>query len=130
MARYSKYPHYKDSGIAWTGMVPSHCKILRFKYVLSEKKKIINELLPAGSISFGKVVYKNDEIISPETKAAYQEVLKGEFLVNPLNMNYDLKSLRTALSNIDVVVSGGYIVLKVIHELIRNIPVGCYMSLM
>jgi type I restriction enzyme S subunit len=40
-----------------------------------------------------------------------QEVLSGEFLINPLNLNYDLLSLRTALSEINVVVSTGYIVL-------------------
>lgn len=39
-------------------------------------------------------------------------MLKGEFLINPLNLNYDLISLRIALSEIDVVVSAGYIVLK------------------
>jgi len=110
--RYKAYPEYKDSGITWTGKVPSHWTLVRFKHVLAEKKKTSNPSLPAGSISFGEVVYKNDETISPETKASYQEVLKGEFLVNPLNMNYDLLSLRTALSSIDVVVSTGYIVLR------------------
>jgi type I restriction enzyme, S subunit len=38
--------------------------------------------------------------------------LEGEFLINPLNLNYDLISLRIALSRINVVVSSGYIVLK------------------
>ncbi len=59
------------------------------------------------SISFGKVVYKDAEKLAPETLASYQEVLRDEFLLNPLNMNYDLISLRTALSAIDVVVSTG-----------------------
>ena len=110
--RYKAYSEYKDSGITWTGQVPSHWSLVRFKHVLAEKKKTSNPSLPAGSISFGEVIYKSDETISPETKASYQEVLKGEFLVNPLNMNYDLLSLRTALSSIDVVVSTGYIVLR------------------
>jgi len=68
--------------------------------------------LPCGSISFGEVVQKNDEMIPESTKKSYQEVLSGEFLVNPLNLNYDLVSLRIALSEIDVVVSAGYIVLQ------------------
>ena len=37
---------------------------------------------------------------------------KGEFLINPLNLNYDLKSLRIGLSDLDVVVSSGYIIIK------------------
>lgn len=51
-------------------------------------------------------------MLPPATKATYQEVLKGEFLINPINLNYDLKSLRTALSEIDVCVSPAYIVLR------------------
>ena len=58
------------------------------------------------------ILEKKDETILESTKRSYQEVLKGEFLLNPLNLNYDLKSLRIALSKIDVVVSAGYIVLK------------------
>jgi len=102
------------------GDVPSHWKLVRFKHVLSDKKKTLRPDLPAGSISFGKVVYKDAEILSNETKASYQEVLSGEFLVNPLNLNYDLISLRTALSSIDVVVSTGYIVLKSSGDLNAN----------
>lgn len=92
--------------------VPAHWNEARFKHVLADKKKVPRPDLPAGSISFGRVVFKDAEIFSEETKASYQEVLAGEFLVNPLNLNYDLLSLRTALASIDVVVSTGYIVLQ------------------
>lgn len=117
---YSKYNEVKESGIVWLGKVPSHWKLLRFKNVLTEKKKKTNGELPAGSISFGNVVYKNSENLADETKGAYQEVLAGEFLINPLNLNYDLISLRTALSQIDVVVSTGYIVLISNGRLLKN----------
>ena len=105
------YPEYKDSGESWLGDVPEHWQPLRFKYAFSEKKKTSNPSLPPGSISFGSVVPKDVDNLSPDTLASYQEVLCGEILVNPLNMNYDLISLRTALSEIDVVVSSGYLVL-------------------
>ncbi len=111
MAKYQQYAEYQDSGIVWMGEVPTHWTSERFKWLLTEKLKNSNYNLPAGSISFGEVVYKNEENLSPDTKASYQEVLKDEFLINPLNLNYDLKSLRTALSKINVVVSTGYIVL-------------------
>lgn len=112
MAKYQAYAEYKDSGISWLGEVPSSWKLERFKWIIKEKTKTYNSNLPAGAISFGEVVYKNEENLAPETKASYQEVLEGEFLINPLNLNYDLKSLRTALSKIDVVVSTGYIVVR------------------
>lgn len=101
-----------DTGIGWIGKVPSHWKKSKFKYILQEKQKTQNTALPCGAISFGSVIYKDSEKLTSATKLAYQELLTGEFLVNPLNLNYDLKSLRTALSNKDVIVSSGYMVLQ------------------
>jgi type I restriction enzyme S subunit len=111
-ATFQKYPAYKDSGEYWMGQIPEHWEIKKLKHVFKEKKKVTNPNLGCGSISFGKVVYKDDEKIPESTKASYQEVLAGEYLVNPLNLNYDLISLRIGLSHINVVVSSGYIVLK------------------
>lgn len=108
----NKYPAYKHSGVEWIEDVPSHWEVKKFKRVFFELKKRSNPELNCGSISFGKVVYKDDEKIPESTKKSYQVVKKGDFLVNPLNLNYDLISLRIALSDIDVVVSSGYIVLS------------------
>lgn len=109
---FPKYPAYKDSGEYWMGAIPEHWGLKKLKHVFQEKKKVTNPSLNCGSISFGKVVYKDDEKVPESTKASYQEVLAGEYLVNPLNLNYDLISLRIGLSDINVVVSSGYIVLK------------------
>ena len=87
------------------------------KQLFQEKRHKANIDLNCGAISFGEVVEKDDDRIPLATKASYQEVLSGEFLVNPLNLNYDLKSLRIALSNINVVVSAGYIVLQAKAEM-------------
>lgn len=106
------YSQYQQTNIEWLGDVPSHWSKKKFKYILREKPRTQNIDLPCGSISFGNVVPKDSEKLTKETKLAYQEVLSGEFLVNPLNLNYDLKSLRTALSEVDVIVSSGYIVLQ------------------
>ena len=111
MSKLEKYPKYKDSGIEWIGEIPEGWEINKIQYILHEKKKAHNIELNCGSISFGKVVYKDDEKIPHSTKRAYQVVKAGDFLINPLNLNYDLKSLRIALSDLDVVVSSGYIVL-------------------
>ena len=103
----------KDSGVEWIGEIPIGWELSRIKHLFTEKKSTPNPSLSSGSISFGEVVYKDDESILETTKESYQEVLKGEFLINPLNLNYDLKSLRIGLSKIDVVVSQGYIVLLI-----------------
>lgn len=106
------YSSYKDSKIDWIGEIPNHWEIKKIKRIFFEIKKRSNPDLNCGSISFGKVIYKDDEKIPEATKRSYQVVSKGDFLVNPLNLNYDLISLRIALSEIDVVVSSGYIVLN------------------
>lgn len=112
MENIKPYRKYKPSGISWLGDIPEHWQVSKAKHILYQKKKTLNPDLNCGSISFGKIVYKDNERVPLETKATYQELLKGEFLINPLNLNFDLKSLRTGLSTIDVVVSTGYIVLQ------------------
>lgn len=106
------YIKYKKSRESWLGDIPAHWEEKKFKHIFSEKKKTTNVELNCGSISFGKVVYKDDEKIPESTKRSYQVLSKGEFLINPLNLNYDLISLRIALSDKDVVVSSGYIILN------------------
>jgi type I restriction enzyme S subunit len=110
--KYKPYESYLNSSAVWYKQKPAHWECERFKHNFIEKKKRSAVHLPAGAISFGRVLYKNEENLSHDTKDSYQEVLAGEFLINPLNLNFDLKSLRTAISNIDVVVSTGYIVLQ------------------
>lgn len=111
------YDSYKDSGEGWIENVPAHWAIRKLKHLFQEKRHRPNLDLNCGSISFGEVVEKDDERVPLATKASYQEVSKGEFLVNPLNLNYDLKSLRIGLSEIDVVVSAGYLVLQAKDEM-------------
>lgn len=112
IATMTTYAKYKKSRESWLGEIPEHWEEKKFKHIFSEKKKTTNVDLPCGSISFGKVVYKDDEKIPESTKRSYQVLSNGDFLINPLNLNYDLVSLRIALSDKDVVVSSGYIILN------------------
>ena len=106
------YADYQPAPAGWIGQIPAHWDVEKIKFSLSEKSKVIGSRLPAGAISYGRVVMKDGDKILPETLASYQEVRAGEFLINPINLNYDLVSLRTALSDIDVVVSPAYLVLR------------------
>jgi type I restriction enzyme S subunit len=115
-----RYDKYKPSGVEWLGDIPEHWEVKRFKHIFQEKKKSTNIDLNCGSISFGKVVYKNDERVPEATKRSYQVLSKGDFLINPLNLNYDLISLRIALSDLDVVVSSGYIILNNVVKINKN----------
>ncbi|APY00547.1 restriction endonuclease subunit S [Lacinutrix venerupis] len=115
-----RYERYKESGISWLEQIPEHWELKRFKHIFKEKKITHNVELNCGSISFGKVVYKDDEKIPVSTKKSYQVLNKGEFLINPLNLNYDLKSLRIGLSDKDVVVSSGYIIVQNTTEIYKD----------
>lgn len=115
--KLKRYHTYKDSRVEWLGEIPSHWDTKKIKHIFFEKKKINNPELNCGSISFGKVILKDDDKVPFETKKSYQVVSKGDFLVNPLNLNYDLISLRIALSELDVVVSSGYIVLDALIKI-------------
>lgn len=117
LGKYQPYQQYEFIDVPWYKQKPTHWLSVKFKHSFNEKRKVNNPNLPAGAISFGEVIYKDEEKLSQDTKDSYQEVLAGEFLINPLNLNFDLKSLRTALSTIDVVVSTGYIVLTMENKL-------------
>ncbi len=108
-----KFSSYQDTNTPWIGEIPTGWSLKSLKHIFTEKKSTKNPDLGCGSISFGKVIYKDDEKIPESTKESYQEVLDGEFLINPLNLNYDLRSLRIGLSRVNVVVSQGYIVLNI-----------------
>lgn len=110
--RNRAYTEYQRAPDKWVGEVPKHWSLEPMKYGLIEKTNRKNSELPPGAISYGRVVTKEPEKIGPETRATYQEVLTGEYLINPINLNYDLVSLRTALSEQDVCVSPAYIVLR------------------
>lgn len=108
---YRRYPSYQEAPDEWLGEVPAHWAVERMKYGLRQKASRKAPELPPGAISYGEVVQKDAERIAPETRETYQEVLPGEYLINPINLNYDLVSLRAGLSNISVCVSPAYIVL-------------------
>lgn len=98
-----------NKDINWMGGTPpSTWNTFKLKHILREEQKEIGENLPAGAISFGEVVFKKFD--NEETLSTYRTVRKGQFLINPLNLNYDLKSLRIGLSKIDCRVSPAYIV--------------------
>lgn len=110
-----KFSYYSATGGQddnWLGLVPTKWSLEKIKYSFREKTSEKNVDVPPGAISYGRVVEKSTEKLTDETQETYQRIAPGEFLINPINLNYDLVSLRTALSKIDVKVSPAYIVLK------------------
>lgn len=94
----------------WQEGTPSCWEPSRLKFLLAELKDNCGSGFPPGAISYGEVVEKG--MLNEDTLASYQDVHSGNFVINPINLNYDLKSLRTARSTLDVRVSPAYIVLR------------------
>ena len=89
LSRITTYSKYKKSRESWLGEIPEHWEEKKFKHIFSEKKKTTNVDLPCGSISFGKVVYKDDEKI-PESvmnflKVAISMGFSSHMPLTPLN---------------------------------------------
>ncbi|MCW5595253.1 MAG: restriction endonuclease subunit S [Rhodocyclaceae bacterium] len=95
---------------SWCGTPPSTWELTKLKYLFKERKDDSLGVFPPGAISFGEVIEK--DMHNADTLGSYQDVHVGDFLVNPINLNYDLKSLRVAHSGINVRVSPAYIVLQ------------------
>lgn len=102
----------KASGVTWIGEVPVAWGIQRYGDAITHIKNRSGVCVAPGSISFGRVVFKDVDSIPLETLSTYQNVCEGDLLLNPINLNYDLKSLRTARSRITTCVSPAYIVAR------------------
>lgn len=110
----------KASGVEWIGNIPSHWEVKALKFLLTKKNKTLNTISAKPlSLSFGKVVYKKTEVLD-ETLNSYQLVKPGQILINPLNLNFDLKSLRIGISNYSGCASSGYIVVNVKYNHFKN----------
>lgn len=42
-AKWTSYPAYKDSGIAWLGQIPEHWEVKRLKYVITMNPEVLSE---------------------------------------------------------------------------------------
>lgn len=114
----AEYSAYKDSGQQWLGMVPSHWKIVKVRGVLDENSqqnfahKISNQL----QFKFGTIIPKTLNYDSDEADWSiiekYIVVKPNDIVINGLNLNYDLLSLRVGLVKEEGIITSAYIVIR------------------
>jgi type I restriction enzyme S subunit len=85
-----RYPAYKDSGVAWLGVVPEHWNALRSKIIFEIKKRISGETgFDVLSITQQGIKVKdiesNDGQLSMDY-AKYQFVYIGDFAMNHMDL--------------------------------------------
>lgn len=114
MKRYDKY---KDSGVEWIGEIPEHWKILpglSFIYENKAKNKgmIRNTVL---SLSYGKIRIKEESELTglvPESFETYQLVNIGDLIFRPTDLQNDMVSLRSSISEYKGIITSAYLNLR------------------
>ena len=109
-----RYEAYKDSGVEWIGEIPAEWKILRIQQCFAEERRINDGLESFHALKFsaGSIVPKPekwDEEEVADTYARYRCVSPGTIMINSLNLNFDLKSLRVGLVEEEGIITSAYV---------------------
>lgn len=110
---------YQDSGIEWIGQIPMDWKMQPLSIYFSENSKSNSDLGSVNALQFkyGEIIQKpnNGKELTDkdlELLAKYTVVSSDDIVVNGLNLNYDLKSLRIAKVRENGIITSAYIVLR------------------
>ncbi|MBR4910551.1 MAG: restriction endonuclease subunit S [Clostridia bacterium] len=114
MAREMKY-----SGISWIGDVPEEWMVVPALYAFSEIKSKNTDGRITKALKFfnGTIIPKSnfdaesDEYVA-DTITSYTIVEPNTIMINGLNLNYDLKSLRVGLVKETGVITSAYLALR------------------
>lgn len=115
--KMEKYAAYKDSGVAWVGEIPSGWEILPgLSFIFENKDRnkgmIRNTVL---SLSYGKIRVKQEDELTglvPESFETYQFVNTGDLIFRPTDLQNDIVSLRSSISEYDGIITNAYLNLR------------------
>ena len=108
----------KDSGVEWIGLIPEKWSVYPARFAFSEEKtkNVKGTIKHALKFFNGTIIPKDgfdadfDEYVA-ETISNYTVVKPNTIMINGLNLNYDLKSLRVGLVNELGVITSAYLAL-------------------
>ena len=109
----------KDSKIDWVGCIPEEWNLHPVKYAFSEIRTKNTDGVVSNALKFfnGTIIPKSnfdaetDEYVA-ETITNYTIVDPDTIMINGLNLNYDLKSLRVGLVKEKGIITSAYLALK------------------
>ena len=117
----------KDSGVEWIGSIPKEWDMVPARLVFTEVRDINENGLVQTALKFksGTIIPKSnfdssDDDYVAETITNYTIVDKGDVVVNGLNLNYDLKSLRVGLVRERGAITSAYLALRPLTEHITS----------
>ena len=110
---------YKDSGTQGIGLIPQSWDSKQLGVFFSENRKANSylESITALQFKYGEIIQKpnNGRDLSDKDKdllSKYTVIEPGDVVVNGLNLNFDLKSLRIAIARENGIITSAYIVLR------------------
>ena len=106
----------KYSGVEWIGDIPSEWKVYPVRYAFSENREKNTEGLVTNALQFkfGTIIPKNnfdadEDNYVADTITNYTIVEPRMIMINGLNLNYDLKSLRVGMVKEKGVITSAYL---------------------
>ncbi len=114
MAKYTPYPKYKDSGIAWIGDVPEGWDVKPL-FALANESKVSNKGMIEDnllSLSYGNIVRRNihaNEGLLPESFETYQIVEENNIVFRLTDLQNDQRSLRSAIVTERGIITSAYL---------------------
>lgn len=110
---------YKESGTQGIGLIPHSWDSKQLGIFFSENRRANSylESVTALQFKYGEIIQKpsNGRELSDKDKellSKYTVIEPGDVVVNGLNLNFDLKSLRIAIAKEDGIITSAYIVLR------------------
>lgn len=110
---------YKESGTQGIGLIPHSWDSKQLGIFFSENRRANSNLESVTALQFkyGEIIQKpsNGRDLSDKDKellSKYTVIEPGDVVVNGLNLNFDLKSLRIAIAKENGVITSAYIVLR------------------
>ena len=112
-----RYAAYRDSGIEWIGEIPEGWNVSRVQNCFTEEKRTNEELDSFHALKFsnGSIIQKSeswDENEIADTYSAYKVVSSGAIVINNLNLNFDLKSLRVGMVEEEGIITSAYLTMN------------------
>ncbi|MGP3147136.1 restriction endonuclease subunit S, partial [Serratia bockelmannii] len=124
MAKYKAYPEYKDSGVEWLGMVPSHWNIKRLGQFFEERRdKVSDKDYPPLSVTMQGIVPQVDTAAKTDAGDNRKLVLKNDFDINSRSDrkgSAGVSVLSGSVSLISIVMEPKRINPKFAHHLLRS----------
>lgn len=112
-----RYDEYKDSGVEWLGEIPGHWKLIPgFSFIYENKDR--NKGLKRNivlSLSYGNIRIKEEKELTglvPESFETYQFVNKGDLIFRPTDLQNDMVSLRSSISEYEGIITNAYLNLR------------------